>query len=204
MSIKYEIHSIKNSKGTGKDQNFVRVFEHAPQTDRQLENYIQSSCSLTNGDVQATLMALRDCMMQELSHGNRFHIPEIGYFSLAVDLDMPDGKPMEKVRGDDISVRNIKFRPDAELLREVKRNTHFERATFSSKSRQYTEQELLAKIKAHLATNNCITRRDLELELGLRQSAALKCLKHLTETGVLKKEGAKNSPVYFLNKNKNE
>lgn len=198
MSIKYEIHSIKNSKGTGEEQKFVRIFKLPPQTDRQLENHIQNNCSLTKGDVQATLMTLRDCMIHELSHGNRFHIPEIGYFSLAVNLDMPDDKPMEKVRGDYISVRNIKFRPDAELLNEVKRNARFERAKFSSKSRQYTEEELLGKIKEYLATNNCITRRDLELHFGLRQSAALKCLKHFTEIGILKKEGARNSPVYFL------
>lgn len=200
MSIKYEIHSIKNSKGTGEEQEFVRIFENPSQTDQQLENHIQDNCSLTKSDVRATLIALRDSMIHELSHGNRFHIPEIGYFSLAVDLDMPDDKPMEKVRGDYISVRNIKFRPEAELLNEVKGNARFERAKFSSKSRQYTEEELLARIKEYLATNNCITRRDLELNFGLRQSAALKCLKHFTEIGILKKEGARNSPVYFLNK----
>lgn len=200
MRIKYEIHSIKNSKGTGEEQEFVRIFEYSPQTDRQLESHIQNNCSLTKGDVQATLMTLRDCMIHELSHGNRFHIPEIGYFSLAVDLDMPDDKPMEKVRGDYISVRNIKFRPDAELLKEVKRNARFERAKFSSKTRQYTEEELLARIKEYLAVNKCITRRDLELNFGLRQSAALKCLKHFTEIGILKKKRARNSPVYFLNK----
>lgn len=164
MSIKYEIQSIKNSKGTGKEQEFVRIFENPPQTDRQLESHIQDNCSLTKGDVQATLMTLRDSMINELSHGNRFHIPEIGYFSLAVNLDMPDDKPMEKVRGDYIRVRNIKFRPDAELLNEVKRNARFERAKFSSKSSQYTEEELLAKIKEYLTANNCITRRDLQQE----------------------------------------
>ena len=200
MSIKYEIHSIKNSKGSGKEQEFVRIFDNPPQTDQQLEGHIQDNCSLTKGDVQAALMTLRDCMIHELSCGNRFHIPEIGYFSLAVDLDIPEDKPAEKVRGDYISVRNIKFRPDAELLNEVKTNVRFERAKFSSKSRQYTEEELLEKIKEYLAANNCITRRDLERNFGLRQSAALKCLKHFTETGMLKKEGARNSPVYFLNK----
>lgn len=200
MSIKYEIHSIKNSKGTGKEQEFVRIFEQPPLTDRQLETHIQDNCSLTKGDVQSTLMTLRDCMIHALSHGNRFHIPEIGYFSLAVDLDMPSDKPMDKVRGDYISVRNIKFRPDAELLNEVKCNARFERAQFSSKSRQYTEQQLLERIKRYLSVNNCITRRDLEQELGLRQTTALKCLKHFTEMGILKKEGARNSPVYFLNK----
>lgn len=200
MSIKYEIHSIKNSKGSGKEQEYVRIFDYPPKTVRQLESHIQNSCSLTKGDVQATLMTLRDCMIHELIQGNRVHIPEIGYFSLAVDLDMPDGMPMEKVRGDYISVRNIKFRPESELLDEVKRNVRFERAKFSSKSRRYTEEELLAKIKDYLATNNCITRRDLELNFGLRQSAALKCLKHFTEIGILIKEGARNSPVYFLKK----
>ena len=199
MSIKYEIHSIKNAKGTGKEQEFVRIFENQPQTDRQLESYIQDSCSLTKGDIQATLMTLRDCMIRELSHGNRFHIPEIGYFSLSVDLNLPDGKPLEKVRGDDISVRNIKFRPDASMLQEVKSNVRFERADFSSKSCQYTEEEMLEKIRAFLSVNHCINRRDMELHFGLRQSAALKWLKHFTETGVLKKEGARNSPVYFLN-----
>lgn len=156
-------------------------------------------CLLTKGDIQATLMTLRDCMIRELSHGNRFHIPEIGYFSLSVDLNLPDGKPLEKVRGDDISVRNIKFRPDAELLSEVKKNVRFERAKFSSKSRQYTEEELRERIKEYLAENNCITRRALEQHFGLRPSAALKCLRHFTETGLLKREGANNSPVYFLN-----
>ena len=199
MSIKYEIHSIKNAKGTGKEQEFVRIFENQPQTDRQLEIYIQDSCSLTKGDIQATLMTLRDCMIRELSHGNRFHIPEIGYFSLSVDLNLPDGKPLEKVRGDDISVRNIKFRPDAAMLQEIKGNVSFERATFTTKSANLTEESLLAKLKEFLTASNCITRRDMEREFGLRQSVALKWLKHFTETGVLTKGGAKNSPVYFWN-----
>ena len=141
-------------------------------------------------------------MIHELSHGNRFYIPSIGYFSLSVDLDMPEDKPIDKVRADYISVRNIKFRPDAAMLQEVKSHVRFERADFSSKSSKYTEEEILNKIKAFLATNRCINRRDMELHFGLRQSAALRWLKHFVETGVLKKEGARNSPVYFLKNGK--
>lgn len=102
MSIKYEIHSIKNSLGTGKEQHFVRIFEDAPMSAQQLESHIQSSCSLTKGDVEATLSALRECMIHDLSHGHRFYIPSIGYFSLSVDLDMPEGKSADKVRADHI------------------------------------------------------------------------------------------------------
>ena len=199
MSIKYEIHSIKNSQGTGEERSFARIFEHEPMTAKQLKSHIQASCSLTEGDIEATLSALRDQMIHELSHGRRFYIPSIGYFSLSVDLDMPDDKPIDKVRADYISVRNIKFRPDASMLQELKSNVRFERADFSSKSCQYTEEEMLEKIRAFLSVNHCINRRDMELHFGLRQSAALKWLKHFTETGVLKKEGARNSPVYFLN-----
>ena len=105
---------------------------------QQLESYIQSSCSLTKGDVEATLSALRECMIQHLSHGNRFYIPSIGYFSLSVNLNMPE----DKASADYISVRNI-IRPDASMLQEVKRNVHFERAKYSTKSREHTEEMML-------------------------------------------------------------
>ena len=200
MSIKYEIHSIKNSQGTGEERNFARIFEHESMTAEQLKSHIQDSCSLTKGDIEATLSALREHMIHELSHSDRFYIPSIGYFLLSVDLDMPEDKPLDKVRGDYISVRNIKFRPDAAMLQEVKSHVRFERADFSTKSSKYTEDEMQNKIKAFLATNHCINRRDMELQFGLRQSAALRWLKHFMEIGVLKKDGARNSPVYFLNK----
>ena len=96
MSIKYEIQSIKNSQSTGKDRHFARIYEGAPMSASQLESSIESSCSLTKGDVESALSALREQMLSELSQGNRFYIPNIGYFSLSVDLDMPDGKSLTK------------------------------------------------------------------------------------------------------------
>lgn len=198
MSIKYEIQSIKNSQGTGEERHFARIFEGIPMSAEQLESHIQTSCSLTKGDVEATLSALRENMIRELSQGNRFYIPTIGYFSLSVDLDMPKDKPVDKARADYISVRNIKFRPDASMLKKVKMNTRFERAKFSTKSKATTEEIMLEKIKEYLSTNSCINRRTMETLFGLRQNAALKWLKHFTEIGVLRKEGAVNSPVYFL------
>ncbi len=199
MSIKYEIQSIKNSDGTGEERYFARIFEGVPMSAGQLKESIQSSCSLTKGDVEAALSALREYMVRELSQGNRFYIPSIGYFSLSVDLDIPEGVSADKARANYIGVRNIKFRPDASLLNEVKADVSFEKANFSTKSKKYTEEKMLEKIREHLATNNYINRRTMESLFGLRQNAALNWLRHFTETGVLKKGGARNSPVYFLN-----
>lgn len=199
MSIKYEIQSIKNSQGRGKELYFARIFDGSPMTARQLKECIQSSCSLTKGDVEAALSALREYMVRELSQGNRFYIPSIGYFALSVDLDLPEGLSAAKARANHIGVRNIKFRPDASLLKEVKAGVGFERANFSTVSKKYTEEKVLEKIREYLSTNGYINRRAMEGLLGLRQNAALKWLRHFTETGVLKKGGASNSPVYSLN-----
>lgn len=198
MSIKYEIHTIRNSQGTGENRHYAHIFENNPTSAKELESRIQDSCSLTKGDVEAALSALRESMVRELSGGNRFHIPGIGYFSLSIDLDMPEGKPVDKVRADYISIRSIKFRPEASVLHDVRRNVRFERATFTTKSRQHTEESLLTGMKEFLTNHRCINRRDMELQFGLRQSAALKWLRHFTETGLLQKEGARNSPVYYL------
>ena len=65
-------------------------------TAEQLKSHIQASCSLTKGDVEATLSALREHMTRELIEGHRFYIPSIGYFSLAVDMDMPEDKPITR------------------------------------------------------------------------------------------------------------
>lgn len=199
MGIKYEIQSIKNAQGTGSERLFARIYEDEPMTADELEDSIQTCCTLTKGDVKAVLSALRDNMISALSHGRRVYLPSIGYFSLSVDTDIPEGKPLDKMRGDYISVRNIRFRPEASMLRDVKTNARFERATFTTKSTLHTEEAMSAKIKEYLSTERFLNRRVMQDLFGLRQNAALKWLKHFTDTGLLKKEGARNAPVYFLN-----
>lgn len=201
MSIKYEIHGIKNAKGEGKEQKYVHLFAHEPQSDHALEDDIQASCSLTKADVRAAFSALRDHMARALASGSRFHLPGVGYFSLSVGLDapddLPDDLPDDKMRADYIRLRNISFRPERSLLNEVGSGVSFERAGFSSRSRQYTEEQLLSLLRHYFATHTCLTRRILQRVAGLRDSAAKKWLQHLTATGVLQKDGANNAPVYL-------
>lgn len=127
-------------------------------------------------------------MKQELASGRRFYLPDIGYFKLSVDLSMSENTLTDKVRADNISVRNIKFRPNSVMLRHVKTKVRFERSCSTTTSRQYTEEELQTRLRAYLNTHACLTRRDLERDFGLRQGMALKWLRHFTETGILRKE----------------
>ena len=198
MNIKYNIESIKNSEGTGRDRRYVRLYENAPLNPNQLEEHIRNHTMLTPGALHGGLDTLGDCMAHALSGGTRFHLPGIGYFSLGARLDKADDAADDKVRGNQIKVDGIKFRPEARLLARVKRNARFERARYSTRSRQYTEAELLAKIKDYIATNGSITARVLKTEFKLRETTAQKWLRHFTETGVLRRDGAANSRVYFL------
>ncbi|MDD6939411.1 MAG: hypothetical protein PUI90_00560, partial [Prevotella stercorea] len=103
----------------------------------------------------------------------------------------------DKMRADYIRLRNIRFRPERSLLGEVGSGVSFERAGFSSRSRQYTEEQFLSLLRHYFATHTCLTRRDLQRMAGLRDSAAKKWLRRLTATGVLQKDGASNAPVYL-------
>lgn len=199
MSIKYKIHTIENAHGEGKTRNYVRLENYSPITERQLEEQICGNSSLTEGDMKSALYAFRKSMIRELLQGHRFYLPSIGYFSLSVDLNLPEGKSIDKMRGDYISVRNINFRPDGAMLKMIKGAAKFERSSYSSTSVKYEEEDLKLQLKAYLAENKMINRSEMQSEFGLRRSMAQKWLRHFTETGLLKKFGAKNSPLYCLN-----
>lgn len=196
MSINYEIHTLSNSQGTGAERHFARIFEGSPMTAQQLERLIQDNSTLKKGDIEATLSELREQMVRELSQGHRFYIPNVGYFSLSVKLDA-DGKAVEKVSGKDLHLHNINFRPEASLLQEVGSKVRFRRARLTSKSVAYEEKQLLSLLMDYLAANHFITCRTVQRQFRLRETAARKWLKRFVEQGVIRREGARNAPVYI-------
>lgn len=196
MSINYEIHTISNSQGSGAARHFARIVEGSPMSAQQLEHLIQDNSTLKKGDIEATLSELREQMVRELSQGHRFYIPNVGYFSLSVKLDA-DGKAVEKVSGKDLHLHNINFRPEASLLQEVGSKVRFRRARLTSKSVVYEEKQLLSLLMDYLAANHFITCRTMQRQFRLRETAARKWLKRFVEQGVIRREGARNAPVYI-------
>lgn len=83
MELKYDIYMLNNAQGTGEKRQYVRIVQHEPMTEKQLQEKIQNRCSLTKGDVAAVLAELHDLLVEEFSMGRRFYIPEIGYFSMS-------------------------------------------------------------------------------------------------------------------------
>lgn len=69
MAISYDIKVIKNSKGEGKEQKFVKIYQSNPLTTDEICKKIEQSTSLTSSDILATLLALRNVAKTELAKG---------------------------------------------------------------------------------------------------------------------------------------
>ena len=198
MDLKYDIYTLHNSQGTGEERQYVHILQHDPMSEKALRKKIQDRCSLTQGDVAAVLSEIHDICAEELQRGSRFYLPGIGYFSLSAGLELPEEKPDKKISAKEVRISGINFRPEANLLQEVKRGVHFVRSRSTCQSVTYTEEKLLAKIKDYLQKNRYITSRILRFHFGLTQYSAQKWLKHFCRCGILTKDGTTHSPIYFL------
>jgi len=49
MELKYDIYMLNNAQGTGEKRQYIRIVQHEPMTEKQLQEKIQSRCSLTKG-----------------------------------------------------------------------------------------------------------------------------------------------------------
>ena len=203
MDLKYDVYTITNAEGSGEERKYVRLKQYEAMTAHELEATIQQRCSLTKGDVAAVLSELHDIVVSEFSMGRRVYIPELGYFSLAVNLEMPEDKPNKKITGKEVRLRGINFRPEAGLLREIDRNIHFVRSQYSSRSTIFTEEKLWAKLQEYFQKNRYLTIKLMRILFGLSRHMAQKWINHFIAKGLLVKDGTPRSPIYFLN-NKTE
>lgn len=196
MAIKIDIHTIKNAEGQGENRDYVKVLPQPVRTPQELEQEIQHSCTLTPSDIRAVLTSLRDIVARDLAERGAFHIPEIGYLSLQVTNSYPKDADMSKLKGNYVGVRNVLFRPEASLLRQVRHDARFQRLKGTTKSRQWTEAELRKAITNYLGSHPYITVRILRQELQLSDYLARQCLRRLVDDGLLTCQGSRNSYFY--------
>ncbi len=198
MEIKYEIHTIENSEGSGQKRVYVQLRSQPAMTTDELGNEVQEACFVTPSDLKAVMAELSVLAVRELSQGNRFYLPEIGYLSLSVGNVPPSQKADGKVTGRDIFLRTINFKPEKKLLRKVQRQVRFVKSDYTTLSANYTTEALWAKVEAYLSSHRYISRPDLRMEFGLSDYMAKKWLDLFVDEGRLTKEGNRQRALYFL------
>jgi predicted histone-like DNA-binding protein len=198
MEIKYEIHNIENSQGTGEKRAYVQLRNNPAMTTDELGKEVEQACSVTSSDLKAVMAELATIAVRELSQGNRFYLPEIGYLSLAVGNVPPSAKTNGKITGKDIYLRSINFRPEKKLLRMVQRQVRFVKSDYSTLSANYGADELWARVSAYLSVHCFITRRIMCVEFGLSDYKARKWLELFIAEGRLVQSCTRPQALYFL------
>ena len=198
MEMKYEVHRIKNVQGTGKSRVYIQLRNKKAQTTEELLREMEASCTLKASDVKAVMTEIREIAIRELSQGKSFHLPEIGYLSLAVGNTPPDKKANGKITGKDIYVRKIRFRAEKKLLAEVSRNVSFTKSNYSTLSAEYSEDALWEKVAAYLSTHPYINQQAMRTEFGLSEYKAKQWLSLFVANGRLKKISKCRHSLYYL------
>ncbi len=198
MEMKYEVHRIKNVQGTGKSRVYIQLRNRKAQTTEELLREMEASCTLKASDVKAVMTEIREIAIRELSQGKSFHLPEIGYLSLAVGNTPPDKKANGKITGKDIYVRKIRFRAEKKLLAEVGRNVSFTKSNYSTLSAEYSEDALWDKVAAYLSTHPYINQQAMRTEFGLSEYKAKQWLTLFVANGRLKKISKCRHSLYYL------
>ena len=199
MDLKYDVYTITNAEGSGEERKYVRLKQHEAMTASELEATIQQRCTLTKGDVAAVFTELHDIVVSEFSMGRRVYVPQLGYFSLAVNLEMPEDNPDKKITGKEVRLRGINFRPEAGLLQEIDRNVHFIRSEYTGRSNVFTEKKLWTVLQEFFQENRYLTISLMRMKFGLSRHMAQKWIDHFIDKGLLVKDGSPRSPIYFLN-----
>lgn len=201
MEIEYDIHTISNVSGDGKEREYVKLRQCEAITVDALAQRIEKESTLTRVDVVAALSALCNHAKRELSSGHRFHVPGLGYFSLSAELKRDEAAPDKTIRGNDISLRAINFKPERQFFNDIARDVRFVRAKHTARSAHYTEQQLWQNVCAYLSTIPFINTSDMQHEFGLSKYTARKWLALFVEQGRLVNRGTAHAPIYVKAEN---
>lgn len=196
MAINYDWYENPKSNKEEETTLHVRPCYNGTVSTKVLAERIQNRCSLTPGDVMAVLTELNDVIGYELREGRQVHIEGLGYFAPTLSVegrvtpDMPLRERNRKVR-----FKGIAFRMDKELRRSIG-PTQLSMTRWVSHSQDTTAEECELKLTTYFSQHDFLTRRDLQLLLGLKKSKAVTLLQQWREAGKLLNQGTSRQPIY--------
>ncbi len=184
MGLQYDFYENPPRKDDNKKRLHARVVPAGTMGLNEITNLIQSSSTLSPGDVKATLTSLVDLMVRELSYGWNIHLEGLGYFQLT--LSCPPIRSPKDIRAESIHIKSIVFRPEADLKKKFK-TVPVERVRRKNHSVRYSEIEIDGILTAHFMDHPYITTRHFQRICGLTATTASRRIRELIEAGKLQK-----------------
>ena len=181
------------------DLKSLRVLLESPATTTAIE--FQSSSGrlpsvLPKAELIAALSILQRVMVHEFENGNAVTLPGIGTFRLSLkgSIEEKDGN----YHGKDVRVDNILFRPDRELLSEV-RAFEVNQVPFGWKFNA-AEPDVESRLVELFASKTYITHKDVSFafEQTMTRGRVTSLLRRLVKEGRLVRDGKGAQTRYRL------
>ena len=194
-TIAYQLRRQNDLTGTATEKNpqmAVTVVNSKLTTTKELAEYINFACSVTESDIAAVLQALGKCVCDELLDGNRVEIDYIGTFSLSLTCGRK--KLEDRVTKNDIRVKNILFTPCVEMKQAMRGADIVSGGPNPNK--RLTDEVILRRVAKYLDEHEYMQRREFESVCECSRYTATKKLKELVRSGKLRAMGSKNVRFY--------
>ncbi len=125
MSIRYRLTSLKdNISDKPKKGYYAQVVTRGTVDSKALCKHIAGSCSLTNADMTAALIALSQHLSEFLLDGYNVNIEGLGTFSISAESRLVEN--CDDIHAQSVQVKSINFRP-AVSLKKTMSKANFER-----------------------------------------------------------------------------
>ena len=198
MSLKFSIakRGLLPTEGTSSkvseaaDSRTFRPLLDCPETVDAVDfqgSSLRLPSVMPKGELIAALNTMQRVMVHELEKGNAVSLPGIGTFRLSLKggIEVKDGS----YHGRDVRVDGILFRPDRELLDEVRR-FEVDQTPYGLKF-YIDESEVEARLAELFADKQTITHKDVSTAFGqtLTRGRVTALLNRLVGEGRLVREG---------------
>ncbi|MGL4852278.1 MAG: hypothetical protein ACRC3Z_06500 [Phocaeicola sp.] len=196
MAIKFDFYTIPNPKDYTKKITHIRtVMDPSLPMDQNIEQMAKGR-TITKSDIKAVLSALGSCIKSELLANRCFYLEEVGTFSLSAQVSGQREGVIEKTRSGQIDLDKIIFRPDKQLLKELKNEAIFKKTNEKRHSPNLSEERVARILMEYFKEHSELTRKNFEQLTGYTRTTALRRLKMLEQKGVLYNAGSRQEGRY--------
>jgi predicted histone-like DNA-binding protein len=194
MAVHYDFYENPLPNGSDRKKRLhARVVPTGTMTTGHIFKSIQTSSSLTLGDLKGALVAMTEKMKEGLEGGWQIHLEGLGYFQLI--LTCPPVRTPNSIRAESVKVKTISFRPEKQL-KEYFNTCTIQRVSEKRHSKKYSEAEMDELLAQYFEKNAYMTVSRFRALCGFTETTATRRLKQLLTVGKLEKVHLYGRPLY--------
>ena len=203
---KYKLQEMYDVRQTGERRVYPKLDAYRLlDAEEFIEKMHSYDRAISPSVIRAVLMNLSDTMKRMLSLGYTVKVDELGTFSLSLDFD--DDKPKVMQQADDkmayrhVTVKNVNFKVDPSLLKDLRYETELEREMSGVKvikKQLFTLEQRIERALAVIERDGFIRLTDYAAINNLSRTSASQELKQICADpdGSLEAKGRRSHKVW--------